>query len=94
MARAVEQYAGLRLLRQEPWECLVSYVCSRVKRIRGTRSSVKAIATLSPRHGQAGGRRSPRLPRGTESGDEWTEGDIEQRGRWMCVVIIKTWPRE
>ena len=29
-----------------------------------------------------------------ESGDEWTEGDIEQRGRWMCDVIIKTWPRE
>ena len=47
VARAVEQYAGLRLLRQEPWECLVSYVCSRVKSIRVTRSSVKAIATLS-----------------------------------------------
>ena len=47
VARAVEQYAGLRLLRQEPWECLVSYVCSRVKSIRGIRSSVKAIATLS-----------------------------------------------
>ena len=47
VARAVEQYEGLRLLRQEPWECLVSYVCSRTKNIRGTRSSVKAIAKLS-----------------------------------------------
>ena len=47
VARAVEQYPGLRLLRQEPWECLVSYVCSQVKHIRGTRSSVEAIAQLS-----------------------------------------------
>ena len=28
-----------------------------------------------------------------ESGDEWTEADVEQRGRWMSDVIIKTWPR-
>ena len=28
-----------------------------------------------------------------ESGDEWTEADIEQRGRWMCDLIIETWSR-
>ena len=27
-----------------------------------------------------------------ESGDEWTEEDIERRGRSMCDVIIETWP--
>ena len=27
-----------------------------------------------------------------ESGDEWTEADIERRGRSMCDVIIETWP--
>ena len=27
-----------------------------------------------------------------ESGDEWTEADIEPRGRWMCDIIIKIWP--
>ncbi len=28
MAELVDRYRGLRLLRQEPWECLVSYICS------------------------------------------------------------------
>lgn len=41
---AVERYAGLRLLRQEPWECLVSFACSRRRRIRSTRNDVEAIA--------------------------------------------------
>ena len=47
VARAIDRYPGLRLLRQEPWECLVSYVCSRTKTIRGTRGSVEAVAKLS-----------------------------------------------
>ena len=25
---ALERYRGMRVLRQEPWECLVSYLCS------------------------------------------------------------------
>jgi len=29
-----------------------------------------------------------------ESGDSWTEDDIEQRGRWMGDMIVKIWPRE
>ena len=29
-----------------------------------------------------------------ESGDRWTEDDIEQRGRWMGELIVKIWPRE
>ena len=28
VARLVRQYPGMRVLRQEPWECLVSYICS------------------------------------------------------------------
>ena len=28
MAELVNRYHGLRLMRQEPWECLVSYICS------------------------------------------------------------------
>ncbi len=30
---AVKQYRGLRLLRQEPWECLISYLCATYKNI-------------------------------------------------------------
>ena len=28
------------------------------------------------------------------SGDEWTEEDIEQRGRWMGDMVVRIWPRE
>ena len=35
---AMNQYSGMRLLRQDPWECLVSFICSatsNIPRIRG-----------------------------------------------------------
>ena len=38
MAGLVDRYGGMRLLRQDPWECLVSYICSQnnsIDRIAG-----------------------------------------------------------
>ena len=49
VARAVERYPGLRLLRQEPWECLVAYLCSGTNSIHGIRECVEKIAQLSRR---------------------------------------------
>lgn len=46
---AIGQYPGLRLLRQDPWECLVSYLCSGTNAIRGIRHGVEKIAHLSHR---------------------------------------------
>jgi len=31
--RAIERYRGMRLIRQDPWECLVSFLCSSAKAI-------------------------------------------------------------
>ncbi len=31
--KAVKQFHGLRLIRQEPWECLISYLCAQNKNI-------------------------------------------------------------
>ena len=33
MRRSMQSCAGLRLLRQEPWECLASFICSSTKQI-------------------------------------------------------------
>ena len=49
VGRAIRRYPGLRLLRQEPWECLAAYLCSGTNSIRGIRESVEKIAQLGRR---------------------------------------------
>ena len=49
VARAIGRYPGLRLLRQDRWECLVSHLCSGTNSIRGIRNCVEKIAQLSRR---------------------------------------------
>ena len=44
MARAIERHRGLRLLRQDPWECLVSFVCSAVSNIPRISRTLEAMA--------------------------------------------------
>ncbi|MFQ5862054.1 MAG: DNA-3-methyladenine glycosylase family protein [Candidatus Brocadiales bacterium] len=42
--RAVELYHGLRIIRHDPWECLVSYICSSASNIPRIRSCMERIA--------------------------------------------------
>jgi N-glycosylase/DNA lyase len=41
--RAIERYRGLRLIRQDPWECLISFLCSSAKAIPQIRLMIEAI---------------------------------------------------
>jgi len=50
MARAIDRHWGLRLLRQDPWECLVSFVCSAVSNIPRISRTLEAVAR---RYGEA-----------------------------------------
>jgi N-glycosylase/DNA lyase len=46
--RAVETFKGLRILRQDPWECLISYICATYKNI----SAIKQmLSNLSKKFG-------------------------------------------
>jgi len=46
--RAVEMFDGLRILRQSPWECLISYICATYKNI----SAIKQmLSNLSKKFG-------------------------------------------
>jgi len=46
--RAVEAFKGLRILRQDPWECLISYICATYKNI----SAIKQmLSNLSKKFG-------------------------------------------
>lgn len=49
LAKATQKYPGLRLIRQEPWECMISFMCSvnnNIPRIKGMiRNLSKAYGT-------------------------------------------------
>ena len=47
--RAIEAFKGLRILRQDPWECLVSYICATYKNIKAIK---QMLLTLSKKFGQ------------------------------------------
>ncbi len=53
---AVRGYAGLRLLRQAPWECLVSFICSATSNVPRIKLNVGAVAAdIGRRLGPSGG---------------------------------------
>jgi N-glycosylase/DNA lyase len=43
IASLIRKYRGLRLIRQNPWECLVSYICSSNNTIRNIRNSIRRM---------------------------------------------------
>jgi len=45
--QAIEEYRGLRMIRQDPWECLISFLCSSAKAISHIRSMVEVLCKSS-----------------------------------------------
>ncbi|MGB8218597.1 MAG: DNA glycosylase [Candidatus Methanoperedens sp.] len=43
IASLIRKYRGLRLIRQDPWECLVSYICSSNNTIRNISNSIRRM---------------------------------------------------
>ncbi len=52
---AIEKYNGLRMLRQEPWECLVSYICSAASSVKKIRHDVERLSAAFGRELCVGG---------------------------------------
>ncbi len=44
LAQIVERYRGMRLLRQDPWECLVSFICGANNNLENTQLCVEKIS--------------------------------------------------
>jgi N-glycosylase/DNA lyase len=44
IGKALKEYWGLRLIRQDPWECLVSYICATYKSIPAIKHMLNNIA--------------------------------------------------
>jgi N-glycosylase/DNA lyase len=49
MHLAIEKYRGLRIIRQDPWECLISFLCSSAKAISHIRSMIEVLCRSSGR---------------------------------------------
>jgi len=49
IASAIRRFEGLRILRQDPWECLVSYICATYKNIAAIR---RMLGHLSRKFGE------------------------------------------
>ena len=49
MGDLVDQYGGMRILRQDPWECLVAYICSQNNKIERI---TKIVNDLAERYGE------------------------------------------
>ncbi len=45
--QAIENYRGLRMIRQDPWECLISFLCSSAKAISQIRSMIEVLCKSS-----------------------------------------------
>ena len=44
---AIQKYRGMRLIRQDPWECLISFLCSSAKRIPHIRCIIESLCKSS-----------------------------------------------
>jgi len=42
--KALKEYWGLRLIRQDPWECLISYICATYKSIAAIKRMLNSIS--------------------------------------------------
>ena len=47
--KAIGSFKGLRILRQDPWECLISYICATYKNIKAIRQT---LTTLCKKFGE------------------------------------------
>ena len=45
--RAIREYRGMRLIRQDPWECLISFLCSSAKAIGHIRCIIELLCRSS-----------------------------------------------
>jgi N-glycosylase/DNA lyase len=45
--RAIQKYRGMRLIRQDPWECLISFMCSSAKAIPHIRCIIESLCKSS-----------------------------------------------
>jgi N-glycosylase/DNA lyase len=44
ITKSIDKYRGLRIIKQDPWECLISFICSSASNIPRIKSKLKALS--------------------------------------------------
>jgi N-glycosylase/DNA lyase len=94
--RAIELYRGLRLIRQDPWECLVSFLCSSAKNIPHIKCIVEGLCRHSGETVSLGYYRGYGFPTPSQIAEG---GDLERikagfRARYLLGISRRTTLRE
>jgi len=98
LAEAIARYRGLRLLRQDPWECLASFVCSSVSNIPHISRTLQAVAEAYGEPVALDGRwlyRFPEARRIAEAGEEALRGlGLGFKARYVAQtasMVVEGW---
>ncbi len=62
MTKLTNKYHGLRLMRQNPWECMMSYICSSVSNIPNIQKNIQLLSQHFGTKVRAGGYQSYTFP--------------------------------
>jgi len=53
--KSIDKYRGLRILKQDPWECLISFICSTASNISRIKSKLNALSNSFGKEVSIGG---------------------------------------
>ena len=74
LSQAIERYSGMRILHQDPWECLVSFICSSASNIPRITRNIESICAAFGRPLGTGGPPLYTFPTPGELADAGPEG--------------------
>ncbi|KAF0242917.1 MAG: N-glycosylase/DNA [Planctomycetota bacterium] len=99
IAPLLPDYGGMRVMRQDPWQCLISFVCSAMSNVKRIQGNVEGIASAFGAD-LAGGRAFPsprRLPQGALRPIRlgWREKYVEElfatvKEPWLGGLALKS----
>jgi N-glycosylase/DNA lyase len=87
---AIDHCEGLRLLRQEPWECLISYICATFKNIASIKRMLLALSRKFGEETHFEGRSYYKFPRAEELASASLKALVECELGYRAKYISQT----
>jgi len=92
---AINQFKGLRILRQDPWECLISYICATYKNIAAIKRMLLRLSSKFGKRIILDGHTFFTFPTPAKlvkaSSRELMDCELGYRARYVCETARKVW---